>query len=450
MDGRGRHPPGRRAARSDPSLHRRQPRSARLAARRAAGLRRGRGAQPARPARGLRAPRRQQPACHLGVEGQAPGPQGKPGRRDVRGQRGSRRHRRAQEPEGRRRHRAGPLPAQALRGGDARADRRAPALQRDPPASVLVRRDLERHAALHGAVEAGARGELPVRRSDLLRAHRLPAHPPALDPLLRRGRRDPEVGAAPASARRHRQGRRALPGPGQAARADLAHPGVGQDLHPADRRAPDPRRQAALRERHRPPRGRPDRAGGPAQGLGGEAPGRDAAAGDPGLAGALPGGGAGAAPHRQARSDPLHDPQVRGDRPRREHPRQHLRLHRRGAPLGGPGPRHLHDGGGAECDHHRLHRHPGGPDRPGRRDLQDLRRRRRAGLSRQVLHPRVHRGRDHAAPAPHHGAERDDGAGRAARQGVLRAGRGRGRDRRGRAEPGPRPGRGPAHLPHGR
>ena len=49
------------------------------------------------------------------------------------------------------------------------------------------------------------------------------------------------------------------------------------------------------------------------------------------------------------------------------HARQHLRLHRRGAPLGREGPRHLPDGGGAERDDHRLHRHADRQHRAGRR-----------------------------------------------------------------------------------
>ena len=46
----------------------------------------------------------------------------------------------------------------------------------------------------------------------------------------------------------------------------------------------------------------------------------------------------------------------------------------------------------------------------------------RAGLSRQILDRGVDRGRNDAADQARDGAERDDGAGRAARQGILRAG----------------------------
>ena len=49
------------------------------------------------------------------------------------------------------------------------------------------------------------------------------------------------------------------------------------------------------------------------------------------------------------------------------HPRQHLRLHRRGAPLGREGPRHLPDGGRAERHDHRLHRHARRQTRKGGR-----------------------------------------------------------------------------------
>ena len=57
--------------------------------------------------------------------------------------------------------------------------------------------------------------ELPLRGAGVLRADRLPAHAPALDSLLRRGRRDPEVGPARAPAPRDRQDRRPLRRPGE-------------------------------------------------------------------------------------------------------------------------------------------------------------------------------------------------------------------------------------------
>ena len=79
-------------------------------------------------------------------------------------------HRRAQEPEGRRRHRARHQAAAPLRDRDAGADRRAAALQRHAPARLLVRRHLERHPPRHGALEADAGRGLPLRRAGVLRA----------------------------------------------------------------------------------------------------------------------------------------------------------------------------------------------------------------------------------------------------------------------------------------
>ena len=75
-----------------------------------------------------------------------------------------------------------------------------------------------------------------------------------------RGQRDAEIGPAPAPAPRHRRDRRPLRRPDQDARPRLAHPGLGQDLHAADRRAADPRREGALPERDGDPRRRPHRA----------------------------------------------------------------------------------------------------------------------------------------------------------------------------------------------
>ena len=67
---------------------------------------------------------RQRPSRHLGVEAQAAGPQGQPGGCDVRRQRGAGRDRRAQESDGRGRHRARRHATAALRAGDPRADGR--------------------------------------------------------------------------------------------------------------------------------------------------------------------------------------------------------------------------------------------------------------------------------------------------------------------------------------
>ena len=79
-------------------------------------------------------------------------------------------------PQRRQRHRTGRQAAQALREGDSRASRLAAALQRHPRSRLLVRRDLERQPALHGALEAATRGDLQVRRSVVLRAYRFSAH----------------------------------------------------------------------------------------------------------------------------------------------------------------------------------------------------------------------------------------------------------------------------------
>ena len=109
----------------------------------------------------------------------------------------------------------------------------------------------------------------------------------ALDSVLRRGRRDAEIGIAPAPAHRDRQDRRALRGHRQKARSRLAHAGLGQDLHLADRGAADPRGEGAVPQRDRDPGGRPHRAGRAIEGLGRKAARRDAAAGHPGVAGEL-------------------------------------------------------------------------------------------------------------------------------------------------------------------
>ncbi len=116
-----------------------------------------------------------------------------------------------------------------------------------------VWRDLERQPALHGALEAGTRGNLQIRSAGVLRADRLPAHASALDSVLYRdrGRRDPEIGAAPAPAHRDRQGCRALRGRRQKTRSCVAHPMLGQDRHLADRGATNPGGEGALPQRDR-------------------------------------------------------------------------------------------------------------------------------------------------------------------------------------------------------
>ena len=76
------------------------------------------------------------------------------------------------------------------------------AIQRDPPARLLVRRHLEPVPPLHGAVEGDARRKLPFRRPVVLRANGLPAHAAGLDSLLCRGWRDAEDRVAPAPAPR--------------------------------------------------------------------------------------------------------------------------------------------------------------------------------------------------------------------------------------------------------
>ena len=132
-------------------------------------------------------------------------------------------------------------------------------------------------------------------------------------------------------------------------------------------------RKDRFRSRHGG-RGRgPDGARRTAPGLGGAAARRDAATGHRGVARGLQGRSPGVARDRQARPHRLHDPQVRGHREGRQHARRHLRVHRRGAPLGCQGSRHLPDGGGAQRHHHRIHGNPDRPDPPGRGHLQDLR-----------------------------------------------------------------------------
>ena len=101
-------------------------------------------------------------------------------------------------------------------------------------------------------------------------------------------------------------------------------------------------------------------------------------------------------------------------------------------------------------DPDRIHRHADRPHglRPG--NVQDLRNRRREGLPRQVLDPRIHRRRDDP-PAPlHPRPERHPRAPRAARAGVPRPGRGRGSHGHRGPQPDPRPGRQPEDLPEGR
>ena len=66
-----------------------------------------------------------------------------------------------------------------------------------------------------------------------------------------------------------------------------------------------------------------------------------------------------------------------------------------------------------------LQGHTDRQDRAGRRHVQDSRHRRRTGLSRQILDPRIDRRRNDIAAAPHDGAERHDRTGRTSRQGIL-------------------------------
>src|SRR5262245_53967720 len=106
---------------------------------------------------------------------EAAGAQGQPGGCDVRRKRPAGLRRRTQEPEGRWRHRARHHTIAAIRKGNARAAGRAAAVQRHASARLLVRGDLERQPPLHGALEAGARGNLQIRGAVVLRADRFPA-----------------------------------------------------------------------------------------------------------------------------------------------------------------------------------------------------------------------------------------------------------------------------------
>ena len=76
-------------------------------------------------------------------------------------------------------------------------------------------------------------------------------------------------------------------------------------------------------------------------------------------------------------------------------------------------------GSGAERNHHRFYRHAHRQDGAWRRHLQDTRRRRRAELSRQILHCGVDQGRNDPADPSRHGAQRHDDDGGALGQGLL-------------------------------
>ncbi len=132
------------------------------------------------------------------------------------------------------------------------------------------------------------------------------------------------------------------------------------------------------------------------------------------------------------------------------HARQCLRADRRGAPHHRRHARQLPDGGAAASDVHRLHRHADRQDRPRQGHVQDFQPGRCRGLSRQILHRRIDRGRHDPADQAPVRAEHDHGAGGAARQGVFRPRRSRGRHRHRGSQPGPRPGRPPQELSQGR
>ena len=188
-------------------------------------------------------------------------------------------HRRAQEPEGRRRHRARDQAAAPLRDRDAGTDRRAANLQRHAPARLLVWRHLERHPPRHGALEADARRDLSLRGAGVLRADGFPAHAPALDSVLRPGRRDAEIRPAPAPARAIDAVVERCADPAKTRGLVWHTQGSGKTFTLAHRRAADPRRQGALQERDGDPGRRSHRARRAAEGLGRAAARRDAAAG---------------------------------------------------------------------------------------------------------------------------------------------------------------------------
>ena len=147
-----------RDARRDPADDRGQPRDALLAARRAAMVRRGREASPPRPARSISST----PSAnvfHVSWEWTLKPPARKGNRADVMFVINGVpvcivEHKNPKDGDAIER---GDQAASPLRDRDARADRRAAALQRHPPARLLVWRHLERHPAVHGALEADAR-----------------------------------------------------------------------------------------------------------------------------------------------------------------------------------------------------------------------------------------------------------------------------------------------------
>ena len=246
---------------------------------------------------------------------EAAGPQGQPCRRDVRRQRHAGLHRRAQEPEGRRRHRA-------------RRSRSCAATRwRRPSCSARRSSSTSRTCSTTGMASpgtpTGASWRAGSRRRDETYRFAVQAFFEPTDFLrtlqhwilfyVEDGEtRKSVLRAAPAP--RDRQDRRPLRRPDQEPRPRLAHAGLGQDLHAADRRPADPRGQGAVPERDRHPRRRPHRARRPAEGLGRAAARRDAAAGHRRPAGQHQGRAAGAARRRLPRADRLDDPQVRGDR----------------------------------------------------------------------------------------------------------------------------------------
>ena len=153
-------PPSHRASRGVAADHRGQPRDARLAARRAAMARRGREALPASASDRLETPGAN--VLQVTWEWKIKPPARKGNRADVmfvvNGLPAAIvEHKKPQRP---RRHRARRRAVAALREGDARVDGRGAAFQRDASARLLVRRHLERLAALHGALE-----ETPGKRA---------------------------------------------------------------------------------------------------------------------------------------------------------------------------------------------------------------------------------------------------------------------------------------------
>ena len=300
-----------------------------MAARRAPVVRRGREAPPPGPGRRLRARRTTTRFTSRGS--------GRSSRRPRKGNRADvmfvvngvpGRDRRAQEPEGRRRPRRG-------RSSSCAATRwRRPSCSAQPQLFNVTHLLDYWYGVTWNANRRDMRASGSRRREETYRfavqaffePHRLPAHAPALDPLLRRGRRDAEVRAARAPARAPSTRSSPAAPTRRRTRGLIWHTqGSGKTFTLLTAARLILEDKDALRERHGDPRRRPHRAGGPAQGVGRPAARRDAAART--------------SPVRRANSKAelqdisrrrlprpghLDDPQVRGDPRRTARPRDNI------------------------------------------------------------------------------------------------------------------------------